>query len=63
MGEEVPCPDIESAEYQTELKQQLKNTGTAFAMDMLAAKFIQGLPVVGIVGGLSNPIYYKRILS
>lgn len=60
---EQPCPDTESAEYQTELKQQLKNTGTAFAMDMLAAKFIQGLPVVGIIGGLSNPVYYNRILS
>ena len=32
-------------------------------MDMLAAKFIQGLPVVGIVGGLSNAISYNRILS
>ena len=32
-------------------------------MDMLLLKFIQGLPVVGIVGGAANPVYYKKIMD
>ncbi len=43
-------------------EEQLRKTADAFAVDMLLAKFVQGIPVIGIVGGLSNPVYYKRIL-
>lgn len=46
---------------ETALKAQLKRTSDAFAADMLLAKFIQGLPVAGIVGGLANPVYYSRV--
>lgn len=45
------------------MAQQLQHTSDAFAMDMLLMKFIQGLPVVGIVGGLANPVYYQRIMN
>lgn len=45
------------------LKAQLKRTADAFAMDMLAAKFVQGLPIVGVLGGLANPLYYSRVMS
>lgn len=44
------------------LKKQIEETGKAFAVDMLMLKFIQGLPVVGIVGGAANPVYYRRVL-
>lgn len=44
-----------------QLSAQLRRTSDAFALDMLAAKFIQGLPIVGIAGGLTNPVYYNRI--
>lgn len=47
---------------ETKLAEQMKNTADAFAVDMLLAKFIQGLPVAGILGGISNPIYYRRIM-
>ena len=40
--------------------QYLNNLDDFF---MLLAKFIQGLPVVGIIGGLMNPVYYRKILS
>jgi hypothetical protein len=30
---------------------------------MLLLKFIQGLPVVGIVGGAANPVYYSKIMK
>lgn len=42
---------------------QMEKTAKAFAVDMLILKFIQGLPIVGIIGGVSNPIYYKKILD
>lgn len=45
------------------LDEQIRETASVFAMDMLILKFIQGLPVVGILGGVANPIYYKRVLN
>lgn len=43
--------------------KQVKDTASAFAADMLLLKFIQGLPVVGILGGAANPVYYSRVLK
>lgn len=48
---------------EEQMAEQLRHTSDAFAMDMLLMKFIQGLPIVGIVGGLANPVYYQRILN
>ena len=31
-------------------------------MDMLILKFIQGLPIVGIIGGAANPVYYRKVM-
>lgn len=45
------------------LKKQVKDTAAAFAMDMLLLKFIQGLPIVGIIGGAANPVYYSKIMK
>lgn len=45
------------------LEEQIRETASVFAMDMLLLKFIQGLPVVGIIGGVGNPIYYNRVLK
>lgn len=44
-------------------KHQVKDTASAFAMDMLLLKFIQGLPVVGIIGGAANPVYYSKVMK
>lgn len=46
-----------------EMKAQFRRTADAFAVDMLLAKFIQGIPVIGIAGGVTNPVYYGRILK
>ncbi len=48
---------------QEVLNEQIRETASIFAMDMLLLKFIQGLPVVGIIGGVANPIYYNRVLQ
>ena len=50
-------PDFDQVDTQIGL------TADDFALDMLVLKFIQGLPVVGVVGGLSNPVYYNKIME
>ena len=50
-------PDIDAVQTQIGI------TADDFALDMLVLKFIQGLPVVGVVGGLSNPVYYNKIME
>ena len=47
---------------QTQLQEQIDKTASAFAVDMLLLKFIQGLPVVGLVGGAANLVYYNKVL-
>ena len=48
---------------QEDLAQQIKQTASVFAMDMLLLKFIQGLPVIGILGGAANPVYYHKVMK
>lgn len=48
---------------EEEFRLQVQETASVFAVDMLLLKFIQGLPVVGILGGAMNPVYYSRILK
>ena len=48
---------------EEEIRRQIQSTSNTFATDMLVMKFIQGLPVIGIVGGAMNPVYYGRIMS
>lgn len=43
--------------------EQLERTAAAFATDLLVLKFIQGLPVVGLIGGVSNPVYYRKVMN
>lgn len=45
------------------IKTQTNHTADAFAVEMLTMKFIQGLPVIGVLGGLANPVYYHKIMS
>lgn len=46
-----------------ELQIQIQKTSIGFARDMLLLKFVQGFPIIGIIGGVSNPIYYKKIMG
>lgn len=47
---------------ETNLREQIDRTASAFAVDMLLLKFIQGLPVVGLLGGAANPVYYHKVM-
>ena len=44
-------------------REQMQKTASAFAVDMLLLKFIQGMPVVGILGGAANPLYYNKVMK
>lgn len=40
---------------------QMRRTADSFATDMLCIKFLQGLPLIGVVGGPANVMYCKKI--
>ena len=45
------------------MKEQIEHTASAFAMDMLVLKFVQGIPIVGVIGGVGNSLYYQKIMQ
>ncbi len=44
-----------------DIKLQIKRSAAALADEMLLLKFIQGIPVVGVVGGISDTVFLHRI--
>lgn len=46
-----------------DLDQQIQKTASAFAEDLLVLKFVQGLPLLGLLGGAANPVYYKKVMG
>ena len=44
------------------VNDQIRKTASAFAVDMLLLKFVQSLPVVGLLGGAANPVYYRKVM-
>lgn len=48
---------------EAELKAQISKTAEVFATQMLVTKFIQGMPVVGVLGGATNPYYYNKVMK
>lgn len=48
---------------EDDFHHQVMDTASVFATDMLLLKFIQGLPVIGILGGVANPVYYNKIMK
>lgn len=51
----------ETASYVFE--EEKKAAAHAMATMMLTAKFIQGLPIVGVAGGAVNPIIYRKVMQ
>ena len=48
---------------EEEFEAQLERTASAFAVDMLLLKFIQGFPLAGLAGGVANPVYYRKVMK
>lgn len=44
-------------------EEEVRMAADSLSRGMLMAKFIQGLPLIGVVGGVSNPIFYRKIMS
>ncbi len=42
-------------------KQQITETAESLSKELLYMKFLQGIPIVGVVGGACDVIYLKRI--
>ena len=51
----VPASEVRSFE------EEVKRASSALSDAMLMAKFVQGLPVVGAAGGMSNPVIYRKV--
>jgi len=45
-----------------DMNDQIRKTSSAFASDMIVLKFIQGVPIVGAIGGIGNPVYYQKVM-
>lgn len=56
------CRDGHRGTEEEELNDQIERTALAFATDMLVMKFIQGIPLVGAIGGAANPVYYQKVM-
>ena len=46
-----------------DFKQEVKKTSEIFSNAMLIAKFIQGIPLVGVTGSGYNVMVYHKILK
>jgi len=70
-GEEMKKADAEANSLinhfreitEKELENKTEEAANAFAFDLLILKFIQGIPVAGVLGGAMNPVYYSRIMK
>ena len=45
----------------TDLESEIQKTAKVFALELLCAKFLQGIPFVGVVGGGYNLIYINAV--
>ncbi|SHO47196.1 EcsC family protein [Anaerocolumna xylanovorans] len=46
-----------------DVKKEMKAASSCFSEVLLTAKFIQGAPLIGVVGGIVNHSYIKRITA
>mgnify|MGYP002225408700 FL=1 len=58
LNEFISCGTLPE-EYQE--KKQIEETAGALSKELLYMKVLQGIPVVGAVGGAYDAIYMKRI--
>lgn len=47
--------------FEVSRKEQIQKTADVLAEEMLYLKFIQGIPLVGVAGGLFDVVYQKKI--
>lgn len=47
--------------FTLSMEEQMKKTSLALSEELLYFKFVQGIPVAGVIGGVSDVIYQKKI--
>lgn len=60
-GAGVPQTPAYRRRFDIARSEQIRRTSDVLAEELLYLKFVQGLPIVGIVGGLSDMVYQKKI--
>lgn len=50
-------------ESDMEIEDNMKQTASALSHELLYMKFLQGIPIVGVIGGAYDVVYTKRILE
>ena len=58
---EINCWMDNEAVLDIKKTEQMKRTADVLSKELLYLKFVQGMPVVGIVGGFSDMLYQKKI--
>ena len=53
--------DTEDYSYYGNINKQIEAAAKALSDETLYLKFVQTIPIVGVAGGLSNPIYLNKI--
>lgn len=59
--QEAEREDAAARHFTISRDEQIRRTSDALARELLYLKFVQGLPVVGVVGGISDMVYQKKI--
>ncbi len=54
---------VEKSIWSGSLESEIKGAASALAEEMLLAKFIQGMPLVGVSGAIFNYSTYKKIMD
>ncbi|MBO5523504.1 MAG: EcsC family protein [Roseburia sp.] len=57
----MPEEERETKGLSLSRTEQIRRTSDALSRELLYLKFVQGIPVVGVVGGLSDMVYQKKI--
>ncbi|MCD7824116.1 MAG: EcsC family protein [Oscillospiraceae bacterium] len=60
--DEMISDKVSTPRTPADIKLEIEKASDAIAIDMLLLKFIQGFPVVGIIGGSMNPVYYNKVM-
>lgn len=53
--------DANARQFEVDWSEQIRRTSDALSKELLYLKFVQGLPVVGVLGGVSDMVYQKKI--
>ena len=61
LNEDIHNMTISEGEWDISREEQMKRSAAALSEEMIYTKFIQGFFVVGMVGGIFDPVYVNRI--